>query len=70
MERRIVSVGLGTYGWRVEMPERQPITIAEMQRAIVMACNLARVDHQISGQPTAVKVRMNCGDGVMIGFCG
>jgi hypothetical protein len=70
MERRIVSVGPAEHGWRIERPEQAPITIRDIQQAIVMACDLARIEHRSSGHPTAVRVQMSCGDGVMMGFCG
>lgn len=70
MERRIVSVGPGPHGWRIERAEHEPITIRDIHQAMVMACDLARIDHKSSGRPTAVKVRMTCGDGVMMGYCG
>ncbi len=70
MERRIVNVGLRDGGWLIEQPLRDPITIGDLQRAILTACQIARADHEASGEPTAVKIRMSCGDGVMMGFCG
>lgn len=70
VERKIVSMAPEQYGWRIEVPERAPVTIADMPLAILVACNLARAEHRASGRPTAVKVRMLCGDGVMMGFCG
>ena len=70
MERRIVSVAPAQRGWRIECPDRAPLVIAEMPQALVTACDLARDEHRASGCPTAVKVRMSCGDGVLMGFCG
>jgi hypothetical protein len=70
VERKIVSMAPEQYGWKIEVPERAPVTIADMPLAILVACNLARAEHRASGNPTAVKVRMLCGDGVMMGFCG
>ena len=70
MERRIVSMTPGEYGWQIEAPERAKVTIADMPLALLVACNLARAEHRASGCPTAVKVKMNCGDGVLMGFCG
>ena len=68
MERRIVTVAPGDYGWHVEAPERARITIGDMPLAILVACNLAHAENRASGRPTAVKVRMSCGDGVMMGY--
>lgn len=70
MERKIVTVGPEEFGWRIDILDRKPIPIADFQKAIVMACDLARTEHRATGKPTAVKVRMNCGDGIMMGFCG
>jgi hypothetical protein len=70
MERRIVSVAPEQSGWRIQFADRVPLVLAGLQPAIVAACNLAREVHRASGQPTAVKVRMNCGDGVMMGYHG
>jgi hypothetical protein len=63
MERRIVNVGPAPHGWRIERAEREPITLRDIQQTIVMACDLARIDHRSSGRPTAVKVSMTCGYG-------
>ena len=70
MERRIVSVGPAKHGWRIERPERAPIIIGDIQQAIVMACELARIENRSSGKPTAVRVTINCGDGIIMGHCG
>lgn len=60
----------GEYGWQIEAPEREKVTIADMPLALLVACNLARAEHRTSGHPTAVKVKMHCGDGVLMGYCG
>lgn len=70
MERRIVNVGQGDGGWLIEQPLQDPITIPDLQRAILTACQIARAEHEASGAPTAVRIRKICGDGVMMGFCG
>jgi hypothetical protein len=58
------------HGWQIEAPERDKVTIADMPLALLVACNLARADHRASGRPTAVRVRMHLGDGVLMGHCG
>jgi hypothetical protein len=70
MERRIVSVAAEYSGWKIQLADRVPLVVAGLQTAIVEACNLAREEHRASGRPTAVKVRMTCGDGVMMGYHG
>lgn len=70
MERRIVSVAPEKSCWRIEFADRIPLVIADLLSAIVAACDLAGEEHRTSGQPTAVKVRMTCGDGVMMGYHG
>ncbi len=70
MERRIVTVVPEQSGWRVEFQQRPHQVLLDAQHAILVACDLARNVYRATGCPTAVKVRMGCGDGVMIGYHG
>jgi hypothetical protein len=70
MERIIVSVAPESNGWRIECAERTPIVLKELQSAIVKASHIARDENRSRGMPTAVKVKMTCGDGVMMAFHG
>lgn len=70
MHRTIVSVGPAERGWRVDCPEHVCQEVADMQMALTTAWNLARDVHRATGCPTAVKVQMHSGDGVMMGYHG
>ena len=70
MVRTIISVTPAVRGWRVECPEQGPQEIEEMHQALSTAWSLARDLHVSTGFPTAVKVRVGCGDGVMMGYHG
>ncbi len=70
MERRIVSVVPEQASWQVGFPDHVPLVIADLLPAMVAACRLARDAHRDHGYPTAVQVRMSCGDGMMIDYHG
>ena len=70
MERTIVSVMAAERGWRVECVDHRAQELRDVHRALLTASNLAREVHQSTGRPTAVKVQMGCGDGIMMGFNG
>jgi hypothetical protein len=70
MERRIVTVVPEQASWRVEFADHVPLAIADLLPAMAAACRLAREAHRANGYPTAVKVRMSCGDGMMIDYHG
>lgn len=63
MERRIVSVAPDLSAWRIEFADREPQVLEHLLPALVAASALAQEEYRGSGQPTAVKVRMTCGDG-------
>ena len=70
MGRTIISVTQAGQVWRVECPEQLRHEVSDMPQALTAAWSLARDVYQATGFPTAVKVRMGCGDGVMIGYHG
>ena len=70
MERRIVTVAPEQTSWRVEFADHVPLVIADLLAAIVAASRVAREAHRDNGYPTAVKVRMSCGDGLMMDYHG
>ena len=57
-------------GWRVQCGEDVYEDLHGMHHALWTAWNLARDVHRTTGLPTAVTVRMGCGDGVMMGYNG
>lgn len=70
MDLTIVSVSPADRGWRIECREHVPQDVLDMRTALSTAWNLARDVHRLTGGPTAVKVSMSCGDGVMVGYHG
>ena len=70
MDRTIVSVTPVARGWRVECPERIHHDGVDMHAALSAAWSLARDVYKATGHPTAVKVRIGCGDGVLMGYHG
>lgn len=68
MERKIVSVSPSRTGWRIEVEDHVPQELPDMPEALEAAWRLARDLSRFSGCPTAVKVQMGWGDGVMIGY--
>jgi hypothetical protein len=70
MDRTIVTVMPAEHGWRVECQEQVRQETGDMPSALSAAWHLAREVYLFTGCPTAVKVRMGCGDGVMIGYNG
>jgi len=70
MERTLVSVTPAAHGWRVQCGEDVYEDLQGMQHALWTAWNLARDVHRTTGVPTAVAVRIGCGDGVMMGYNG
>jgi hypothetical protein len=70
MERRIVILAPANGGWRIDVPDQAARVMTDMHAALAEAWRLARDAHMSTGAPTAVKVKMGCGDGVMIGYNG
>jgi len=70
MERTIVSLTPAANGWRIQCEDDVYDDLHGMQHALSTAWNLAREVHRATGHPTAVKVHMGCGDGVMMAYNG
>lgn len=70
MERRIVTLAPANGCWRIDVPDQDGRIMGDMHAALAEAWRLARDVHTSTGVPTAVKVKMGCGDGVMIGYNG
>ena len=67
MERRIVTLAPANGGWRIDVPGQGGRVMGDMHAALAEAWRVAREVHTSTGVPTAVKVKMGRGDGVMIG---
>jgi len=70
MERRIVTLAPQHGAWRIDVPDQPSRVIGDMHAALAEAWRVAQEVHSSTGIPTAVKVKMGCGDGVMIGYNG
>jgi hypothetical protein len=70
MERKIVSVTTHENGWQIQAPEHAPRNHGEIPQALSAAWTLARDLHRSTGHPTAIKVSVGVGDGVMMGYHG
>ena len=70
MERTIVFVTPEADGWRVQCEEDVYAGLRELREALWTGCTVARELHRSTGCPTAVKVGVGVGEGVMMGYHG
>ena len=70
MERTIVVVSPVADGWRVQCEQDIYEGMRDIRDALWTGCTVARDLYRSTGCPTAVKVRIGIGDGVMLGYNG
>lgn len=70
MERTIVLVTPAADGWRVQCEEDIYEGMLDMRVALLTGCTVARDLHRSTGCPTAVKVGIGIGEGVMLSYHG
>ena len=70
MERTIVLVTPAADGWRVQCEEDVYEGLPGLHGALWTGCTVARELYRSTGCPTAVKVGIGFGDGVMMGYHG
>jgi len=70
MERTLIAVEPDNPGWQVRIDNYQVARNVERSAAIEYATEMARDCHASIGVPTGVRLRMRCGDNVLVGACG
>lgn len=70
MERTLIAVEPDGPRWQVRINTYLVYRDVERGDAIAQATELARDCHASIGVPTGVRVRMRCGDHVLVGACG
>jgi hypothetical protein len=70
MERTLIAVEPDGPGWQVRIDHYQVERNVERSVAIAHATAMARDCHASIGVPTGVRVRMRCGDNVLVGAFG
>ncbi|WP_149193959.1 hypothetical protein [Luteimonas suaedae] len=70
MERILIGVEPDEHGWRIQLAGITLERNLEQPTALGRADDLARERHASTGLPTAVHMRMLCGDRVMLGMHG
>lgn len=70
MERVLISIEPLQQGWMVRGGQHGELSTDSGQEALEHASRLARARYMSTGLPTAVKVRMQCGDMVLMAMHG
>ena len=70
MERALIAVEPDERGWQVRIADYEVVRNVDKFSAIQRASELARDCYESIGVPSGVRVRMLCGDNVMVGSCG
>jgi hypothetical protein len=70
MERTLIAVEPDGPAWQVQINQYAVARHVARAAAIEQAKQLARDCHASIGVPTGVRVRMRCGDKVLVGACG
>ena len=70
MERALIAVEPDEQGWQVRIADYEVLRNTDKFSAIQRATELARDCYESIGVPSGVRVRMLCGDNVMVGSCG
>lgn len=70
MERHLILVEPDGPDWQVRLDDQAVIRHVGRVAAIHRATEMARDRHRVIGIPTGVRVRMRCGDKVMIAANG
>ena len=70
MERALIAVEPDVQGWQVHIAGYEVVRNIDKFSAIQRATERARDCYESIGVPSGVRVRMLCGDNVMVGICG
>ncbi len=70
MQRALIDVEPDDTGWCIQIAEHAVARNIDKLSAMHRASEIARDCHENTGVPTGVRVRMLCGDEVLIGLCG
>ena len=70
MERTLIAVEPDGPDWQVRIDHYPVARHVDRAAAIARAKEMARDCHESIGVPTGVRLRMRCGDKVLVGACG